>query len=249
MKHVFILSFSLLTLGISFSQQGKQEPKYLREANKSFDAKNYFDASTKCQNAFKKLGTKGSIKDKGSMAFKVAESHRNLEKYDKANEWYGVCVELKYFNEKPEIYFLKGEMQRMLKDFDGALKSYKEFKKIAPSQKLQEVANAILSCEKYKDFDANEPKIMVKSETKINSKNFDMAPAFFDKKGKVIYFGSSRDESFGSGRDPITGEKYMDIFVATYDESGNPTGVKSIDNEGVINTNQNEGTVCFDSKK
>ena len=65
MKHIFILSFALLTSGISFSQQGKQEPKYLREANKSFEAKKYFEASTKCQDAFKKLGTKGSIKDKG----------------------------------------------------------------------------------------------------------------------------------------------------------------------------------------
>jgi len=252
MKHVFILSFALLTAGISFSQQGKQgkqEPKYLREANKAFTAKNYFDASTKCQAAFKKLGTKGSIKDKGNMAFKVAESFRNLEKYDKANEWYGVCVELKFFNEKPEIYFLKGEMQRMLRDFDGALKSYKEFKKIAPNQRTQEVETAIAACDKYKDFDASEPKIVVKCETKINTKNFDMAPAFYDKKGKVIYFGSSREESFGTGRDPITGEKYMDIFVATFDETGNPTGVKPIETEGIINSNQNEGTVCFDSKK
>ena len=252
MKRIIILSFALLTSIISLSQQGKQgkqEPKYLREAKKAFDAKNYFDASIKCQAAFKKLGTKGTIKEKGNMAFRVAESFRNLEKYDKANEWYSVCVELKYFNEKPEVYFLKGEMQRMLRDFDGALKSYKEFKKIAPNNKKQEVDNAIASCEKYKDFDSNEPKIIIKSENKINTKNFDMAPAYFDKKGKVIYFGSSREESFGSGRDPITGEKYMDIFVATYDDAGNPTGVKSIDKEGIINTAQNEGTVCFDSKK
>ena len=70
MKYIFILSFTLFFTGISFSQQGKQLPKYLREANKAFDAKNYFDAITKCQDAFKKLGTKGSIKDKGNMALR-----------------------------------------------------------------------------------------------------------------------------------------------------------------------------------
>jgi hypothetical protein len=59
MKQILILSFSLFFVGISYSQQGKQDPKYLREANKAFDAKNYFDAITKCQDAFKKLGTKG----------------------------------------------------------------------------------------------------------------------------------------------------------------------------------------------
>ena len=249
MRHLVNLIVALFFCSAFYAQQTKQDPKYLREANKAFDAKNYFDASKKCQAAFKKLGTKGSIKDKGAMAFKVAESYRNLEIYDKANEWYSVCVELKYFNEKPEIYFLKGEMQRMLKDFDGAVKSYNEFKKLSPNARKQEVETALAACEKYKDFDLNEPKVVVKCETKINTKNFDMAPAFYDKKGKVIYFGSSRDESFGSERDPITGEKYMDLYMATFDDMGNPTGVKSIDSKGIINSAQNEGTVCFDSKK
>ncbi len=249
MKHIFTLGLILGLVNFSFSQQGKPEPKYLKEANKAFAAGNYFDASTKCQDAFKKLGTKGSIKDKGRMAFKVAESFRHLEKYDKANEWYSVCIELKYFEEKPEVYFYKGEMQRMLNDYDNALKSYNEFKKLAPNSKKKEVEEALVAYNKFKDFESNDTKIVVKCETKINTKNFDMAPAFFDKKGKVIYFGSSREESFGTGRDPITGEKYMDLFVATYDENGNPTGVKSIDTEGIINTDENEGTICFDSKR
>ncbi len=249
MKHIFTLGLILGVVNFSFSQQGKPEPKYLKEANKAFAAGNYFDASTKCQDAFKKLGTKGSIKDKGRMAFKVAESFRHLEKYDKANEWFSVCIELKYFEEKPEVYFYKGEMQRMLNDYDNAIKSYNEFKKLAPNSKKKEVEEALVACNKFKDFDSNDTKIVVKCETKINTKNFDMAPAFFDKKGKVIYFGSSREESFGTGRDPITGEKYMDLYVATYDENGNPTGVKSIDTEGIINTDENEGTVCFDAKR
>lgn len=76
-----------------------------------------------------------------------------------------------------------------------------------------------------------------------------MAPTFFDKKGKIIYFASSREESFGSKRDLITGHKFMDIFMASFDEKGNPTIVKSVDNSGIINTSQNEGSVCFDSKR
>ena len=39
---------------------------------------------------------------------------------------------------------------------------------------------------------------------KINRKEFDMSPAFADKKGLKIYFSSSRQESSGIGRDPIT---------------------------------------------
>ena len=76
-----------------------------------------------------------------------------------------------------------------------------------------------------------------------------MSPTFADKKGKVIYFATSRDESFGTSRDLVIGHKYMDIFMATYDEKGNPSDVRSIDTKGIVNTSQSEGSVCFDSKK
>ncbi|MDG2152882.1 MAG: OmpA family protein [Crocinitomicaceae bacterium] len=40
----------------------------------------------------------------------------------------------------------------------------------------------------------------------------------------------------------------MDIFVAEFDKNGDPTGVTSIDENGIVNTSENEGTVCFDKK-
>lgn len=245
-----ILLFSLIVLAIAnvYSQE-KQEPKHVREANLAFNSGKYFEAIPKCESAFKKLGVKGSLKQKGDMAFKVAESYRNLDRYDKANEWYGVCLELRYFNIKPEVYYFKANMQRMLKDFAGAAKSYKEFKRLAPESKHKEIDALIDGCETYKGFEEIESKIVAKVETKINTKEFDMAPSFADKKGKKIYFSSSREDAFGKERDPITGQKYMDIFVAEYDDKMNPINIKSIDTKGIINTAENEGSVCFDSKK
>ena len=249
MKHLILL-FSLFVLGVTnvYSQE-KQDPKYVREANFAFNSGNYFEAAPKCEGAFKKLGVKGSLKQKGDMAFKVAESYRNMERYEKANEWYGVCLELRYFDIKPDIYYYKANMQRMLKDFTGAAKTYKEYKRVAPESKQKEIDALIAGCETYKGFEDFESKIVAKVETKINTKEFDMAPSFADKKGKKIYFSSSREDAFGSDRDPITGQKYMDIFVAEYDDKMNPINVKSIDTKGIINTAENEGSVCFDSKK
>jgi peptidoglycan-associated lipoprotein len=245
-----ILLFALFVLGVTnvYSQQ-KQDPKYVREANLAFNSGKYFEAIPKCEGAFKKLGVKGSLKQKGDMAYKVAESYRNLERYDKANEWYGVCLELRYFDVKPEIYYFKANMQRMLKDFSGASKTYKEYKRLAPESKQKEIDALIAGCETFKGFEDFESKIVAKVETKINTKEFDMAPSFADKKGKKIYFSSSREDAFGKERDPITGQKYMDIFVAEYDDKMNPINVKSIDTKGIINTAENEGSVCFDSKK
>jgi peptidoglycan-associated lipoprotein len=108
---------------------------------------------------------------------------------------------------------------------------------------------AMSAIEKYRDFESEESNYVIKCEEKINSKQYDMAPSFGDKKGKTIYFGTSRDEATGADRDPISGQKYMDIYSAEYDVNGNPTNVKSIDTKGVVNTTQNEGTACFDSKK
>jgi peptidoglycan-associated lipoprotein len=140
-------------------------------------------------------------------------------------------------------------MQRMLKDFSGASKTYKEYKRLAPESKQKEIDALIAGCETFKGFEDFESKIVAKVETKINTKEFDMAPSFADKKGKKIYFSSSREDAFGKERDPITGQKYMDIFVAEYDDKMNPINVKSIDTKGIINTAENEGSVCFDSKK
>jgi peptidoglycan-associated lipoprotein len=183
------------------------------------------------------------------MAYKIADSYRNMQIYDKANEWYGTCIELKYFDIVPEVYFYRGDMQRMLKEFDNSLKSYREFKRIAPNSRSRELESAMAAIDKYRDFESEESNFVIKCEEKINSKQYDMSPSFGDKKGKTIYFGTSRDESTGADRDPISGQKYMDIFSAEYDVNGNPTNVKSIDTKGVVNTTQNEGTACFDSKK
>ena len=184
------------------------------------------------------------------MAFKIAESYRLLERYESANEWLDVCVELKYFDINPDIYFFKGEALRKMGDFGKAEKSYSEFKKIADGARSDEVDVALKSCEEYKFYDMMEPEINyeVQCETKINRKEFDMSPAFADKKGLKIYFSSSRQESSGIGRDPITGEKYMDLYVAEFDKNGDPTNVETIDKDGVVNTSESEGSLCFDKK-
>ena len=246
-KNFTLLLFILITY--TFSAQN-YEPKYVKEAYASFESGKFFEAIDKCQAAFTKLGSKGSLKQKGDMAFKISESFRLLERYESANEWLDVCIELKYFDVNPDIYFKKGEALRKMGDYGKAEKSYNEFKKISNGSRSEEVAVALKSCEEYKFYDMMEPEInyVVKCETKVNRKEFDMSPAFADKKGLKIYFSSSREESFGSGRDPITGEKYMDIYVADFDKNGDPTNVVSIDEDGVVNTSQNEGTVCFDKK-
>ena len=243
------LSFNGVLISQNLKEKEREMPKYVYQANKAFSSGNYFAAIPKCESAYKRLGTRGTIREKGAMAFNIAEANRYLSRYEEANKWYGVCIELKYFERVPEVYFYKGNMLKMLGDFQNALKSYESYKKIAATSMIKEIEDAIASLQKYKDFSSDESRVVIKCETKINSDKYDMAPSLADKKGKVIYFATSRDESFGSATDLIIGHKFMDIFMATYDEKGNPSDVKSIDTKGIINTSQSEGSVCFDSKR
>jgi tetratricopeptide (TPR) repeat protein len=98
MKHYFILSVIFILIGQVSLAQTNKNPKYLIDAKKVFASGNYFEAINQCEKTYKKLGTRGSIKDKGEVAFILAECYRRLEKYEKANDWYGRCIELKYFD-------------------------------------------------------------------------------------------------------------------------------------------------------
>jgi peptidoglycan-associated lipoprotein len=249
MKHILFIVF-LSIVSINLNAQGKQDPKYIVDAKRSFNAGRYFEAATKTEKAYTKMGAKAPIKDRGEMAYMVAECYRLSERFAKASEWYSKSIELKYFQYKSEVYFYKGEMQRMAKDFKGALKSYESYKPLASKSMLAQVDQAIAACKEYEDFDQFESRYQIENQSKINSKQFDMAPlSIASSKGAVVYFSSSREESVGSDRDPITGEKYTDLYMVKYDEKGDPTAVKNIDAKGVINTTQNEGAACFDSKK
>ncbi len=250
MKPLIITFFLLFCLSQVSIAQNKALPRYLINTKKVVASGNYYEAIAKCEKAYKRLGTRGSIKEKGEVAFLLAESYRLLENYEKANDWYSRCIELKYFSINPEIYFLKGNMLKMQGDFTNAIKEYESYKKIAPNSMIIKVEEALKSCREYKDYSISESNFIIKSESKINSKEYDMSPAFSDKKGKKLYFVSNREESFGSERDPITGQKYMDIYMVTFDDKGNPSSKPvSIDTKGIINTSENEGALCFDSKK
>ena len=62
-KLVYLLFFTII--GGNLHAQGTSEPKYLREANIAFESGKYFEAIDKLNTAYDKIGTKGSLKEKG----------------------------------------------------------------------------------------------------------------------------------------------------------------------------------------
>jgi peptidoglycan-associated lipoprotein len=244
MNHkLLLLSFLVGTAFSTFAQS-----KAVAEADLYFNSGKYCEGAEKCRAAYTSLANKGNQakKLKGEMAFKTAECYRFTDRFKEANEWYDRALLLDYQNVKPEVFYYNGEMLRMMGEFDKALKNYEEYKKIVPSDVKGEVG--IQSCKESKSFVANKTKHKVLNQTVINRKELDMAPTFGDNKESQLYFGSSRSGSIGNATDPISCESYMDIWVADLDKKGNWGEPRLADVSGRVNTEANEGTVCFDSR-
>lgn len=231
-----------------FSVVGLAQSKFVIEAEKMYQSQNYCEAADKCSLAYSKLTRKGKTakKTKADMAFKTAESYRLTERYKEASEWYERAILLEYFNTDPLVYFYNAEMYRFMNEKDKAIRNYQEYKKLIPGDGRADIGmEAVTKRDTY--VTTLSTKLKVDNEQKVNSKAYDMSPMFGDKKDMLMYFGSSRDGSFGSDKDPRTCEKYMDIWVAELDKNGNWKGIAPINGEG-INTEDNEGTVAFDAR-
>ncbi|MES2798887.1 MAG: OmpA family protein [Bacteroidota bacterium] len=224
------------------------QSKVVLDAIASFQSEKYCEAADKCSLAYNKLSRKGkqAKKTKGDMAFKTAECYRMTERYREANEWYDRAVLLDYQDINPEVYFYNGEMLRMMGEYDKSILAYNEYKKLVPSDTRADIA--IRSANDNKDFIANKTRHVVKNQNAINKKELDMAPMFSDRKETKLYFASSRANSTGNDKDPRTCENYMDLWVSEIDKKGNWGEPVLVDKEGNVNTEDNEGTVCFDGR-
>lgn len=244
MYYKLVLSFLFTGLTLVSCSVGK----IIIEAETSYTSEEYCEGAEKCALAYTKLTRTGqqAKKMKAEMAFKTAECYRLTDRFREANEWYDRALLLDYQEVVPEIHYYNGEMLRMMGEFEKAMVSYEEYKKLVPSDSRGDVG--IQSCKDSKSFVANKTRHKVENQSAINKKEFDMAPMFADRKETKLYFASSRTGSTGNETDPISCENYMDIWVSELDKKGNWGEPKLIDNTGTINTEAHEGTVAFDGR-
>lgn len=232
---------------LSYTHIAQPMSRLYREANKMFNDENYCEAADKCANSYKQLTRKGNKakKYKGDMAYKTAECYRNTEHYKEAQEWYDRAILLDYQDVNPKVYLHDAAMLQQMGEFKKSIEILALYKKLVPNDILADVR--IQSCQNAKDFKAEKTKFIVENQRSINKPVFDMAPVFGDRKESKLFFSSSRLGSTGSGTDPRSCENYMDLWVSQTDKKGNWGEPTLLIGDG-INTEDNEGTVCFDGR-
>lgn len=242
-KLITFLTFTLL-----FTSLIAQQPSRLvREANTMFDNENYCEAAEKCELAYKQISKKGkkAISKKGRMAFQAAECYRLTEHYKESQEWYERCELLGYEETEPRILYYNAVALHKMGDMEKAQEYIDKYKALVPDDPLSEVLE--MAIKNAKAFKANKTRQVIENQRQINKPEFDMAPMFGDRKESKLFFSSSRAGSTGSGTDPRSCENYMDIWVSQQDKKGN-WGEPILIVGDSINTEDNEGTVCFDGR-
>lgn len=213
------------------------------EANQAYLSENYGESAELCEKAFAKI--ENNKKKKGDMAYKTAMSYMQTGKAKDASSWFETCILLDYQDQKPEVYLYNGDMLVIMEEFDKAKEQYELYKNLVPDDPRADVG--IQACVNAKNYEKDRTRHKVEYVELLNVSQMDMAPMIGDARGTVLYYSSSRDGSMGKSDDPRTGEGYMDLWMTTFDKNGNPTEPSLVAGEG-INTIDNEGTVCFDSR-
>lgn len=243
-KLITFLTFTLLFTSLIAQQPAS---RLVREANMMFDNENYCEGAEKCEAAYKQISKKGKKAKlkKGQLAFKAAECYRLTERYKESQEWYERCELLGYEENEPKVLYYNAVALHKMGDMDKAQEYINKYKALVPDDPMAGILE--LAIQNAKAYKANKTRHVIENQRQINKPEFDMAPMFGDRKESKLYFSSSRAGSTGSGTDPRSCENYMDIWVSQQDKKGN-WGEPTLIVGDSINTEDNEGTVCFDGR-
>ncbi len=242
MSHkILLFSFLICLTGTTYSQ------KIVLKAENAYKGQNYGTGIPEMKAAYDKISRKGAKAKakKGELAFKIAESYRMTEMIKEANEWYDRAMLLDYQLVRPQVYLYNGDVLRMMSETDKASKNYSLYKELNPTDPRGDVG--IASCKAIKEFKENKTPHIIENQTSLNKGGFDMSPMFSDQKTTKLYFTTNRTGGIGSDTDPRSGESYTDIWESELDKKGH-WGEPKLVTSGEINTVDNEGAVCFDSR-
>ncbi len=235
-RAAFAFAFALIAL------PGLAQNDMTADADAAFDRGGYFEAAKDYQVAYAKL--KGNLEEKGRVCFRIGECYRLSRALPAAEEWYKRAVDLKWAADNPEVFKNYGLVFMGQGDFDDAVEQFQKYKSNGGDGELADTF--IQSCNNAAEsLIVGESRFVVEPLVMVNSPNFDFAMSFADKRGEEVIFASSRSSSAGSGEDPITGESYMDLFMAEVDRKNKWSIPEPLGN--TINSPSNEGGVALNS--
>ena len=218
----------------------KAQRNYTKDADDAFKYEMYFAAIPLYRKAYGKVSNRI---EKKRIIYQIGECYRLTKDPRKAESQYRRAIKAKYSD--PIIYLRFAEVLREQSKYREAMVQYKKYIKKVPNDPRGSVG--LRSCENVLEWEKNPTRYEVENAKKLNSRNDDFSPVYADKKFRSIVFTSTRKES-GNKIDVNTGQGYSSLFVAQLDRRDNWSKPILIDEKRMINTNENNGSVCFNRK-
>lgn len=222
-------SLSLLLLLLFFSCNYTIK---IKDGPTAFDRKQYAVAAPLLEKEFGKAKTRT---EKGRLAYKLAESYRQTGQDEKSLEWYKTAYDNNYGADalRGYAYALK-----KLERYSAARDVFKNLgiEIGSPYEYRKEITACTVAEGWLKERPDNGWKIEAAA---FNSPQNDFAPVFY-RDGRVVF---TSDRAMSKSEEPYqwTGHKFMDMFIVE------PDGASAQVFDNFLNTNDNEGTPCFNS--
>lgn len=238
----------LITIFLFVSYLAVAQPAAVKNAQSAFLNGEYFEAASESVKAYEKVSPRNAKarKLKSEMAYMAAYSYEQILNNEEAENWYQRTIDLRFYETRPEIYFRIAEIQRQKGEYDKAKENYQSYLELVPLDKKAE--KALESIDKATVLKDNRTRYIVEPEFKINTGHMEMAPTIADRRGNLVVFGSTQKAPTSTGKDPILGEPYFNIWQAELNRGGDWLEPVILQEADSVNTEYNEGTVAFDER-
>ena len=231
MKNILTPLF-ITILCVVFCTEVKAQKNFLKDAEKAFSQKEYFKATELYKSAY----PKAPKNKKAYILFKTAECYRSINDQRQAEVYYGKCIKAHYDQVDADAQKYFADAKKVQGKYADAIIEYTKYKRLVPSDRSGE--DGIQSCVLAQKWIADPTHFIVDNMVQINTKEWDYAPSYADKKYNTLIFSSTRNGITGDKIDIGAGQLYADLFTTHLDNKGKwstaiplPTPVNSEVNE------------------
>jgi peptidoglycan-associated lipoprotein len=176
--------------------------------------------------------------------YNIAECYRAIGKYEYAAQNYKVAIRLRYPNIEALLHY--ADMLRVTQKYAEATEVYRTYLDSIPDD--SRALDGIESMRKTQEWVANPTRHVINPIKEINKLGSDFSPVFVGGRDNEIIFTSSRKAATGKKESMITGEKYTDLFRATFGVQRQKwEQPKLLDEDLIINTDDEEGAATLNS--
>ena len=236
-RYFRLIIFAAVITGLSSCGAGKTG----RDALLSHEIGEYYRAIEKYRKASRKEKDREKRRD---YTYAIAQCYHYIGDYERAALYYQNAIRRGL--EDPEAIFNLAEMQRSKQDYEDAIENYRQYLELNPGE--ERARKSLDAIRKTQEWIDNPTRHIINPIKELNSRESDFAPVFVGGRDNEIIFTSARQAATGKRKSMITGQKYADLFRATFNvQKQKWDQPKLLDENLAVNTADEDGAATLSS--